>query len=242
VSSPSPSAGPARQVLVVLAHPDDPEYFCGGTVARWSSEGRAVTYCLVTSGEKGTDEVGADTEALGKTREAEQRAAAAVLGVVDVEFLGRPDGTLEPDLSLRRDIARVIRHHRPDIVITSDPTTIFPRRLRINHSDHRAVGMATIDAIYPAAGAGPYFPELLDEGLLPHKVREVFVAGSREPTVSVDITAYVQQKLDALRCHRSQISDFAEVETWVRERLRDPASPPEAARYIEQFLRLEPFD
>lgn len=237
------SAAPrnASPVLVVLAHPDDPEFFCGGTVARWVSEGAVVTYCLLTSGDKGADGPDADGEALTRLREEEQRHAAAILGVGEVIFLGRPDGMLEPDLGLRRDIVRVLRSVRPERVITCDPTMVFPRRQRINHADHRAAGQATLDAVYPAAGSALFFPELLDEGLQPHKVREVFVAGAREPNLTVDITAHLDQKLEALRCHRSQLPDFDEVAGYVRRRSLDPHSPPGAPRYVEGFLRLEPF-
>jgi LmbE family N-acetylglucosaminyl deacetylase len=230
------------RVLVVLAHPDDPEYFCGGTVARWAAEGSEVTYCLVTSGDKGADDEGVDPRQLARIREGEQQAAADVLGVRRVVFLRREDGMLEPDLDLRREIVRVIRQVRPDLLISCDPTTIFPRRIRINHADHRAVGMATVDAVYPAAGSALFFPELLAEGLAPHKVRRVYLAGSQAPDTVVEVTAYVERKLEALRCHRTQIVDFEEVAAGVRERMRDPESPSESPRAIEQFRRLLPFD
>jgi LmbE family N-acetylglucosaminyl deacetylase len=238
----STTASAAARVLVVLAHPDDPEFFCGGTVARWAAEGRQVTYCLITSGDKGADGDGNDPQVLARLREAEQQAAADVLGVKEVVFLRREDGSLTPDLDLRRDIVRVIRRHTPDVLVSCDPTTLFPRKTRINHADHRAAGLATVDAVYPAAGSALFFPELLEEGLRPHKVRQVFLAGSQEPNVSIDITDFLDRKLEALRCHRSQISDFDGLVQNLRERLRDPASPPEAPRYIEQFRRLEPFN
>lgn len=239
--TPADGNGRAR-VLVVLAHPDDPEYFCGATVARWAAEGLDVTYCLVTSGDKGADGQGVDPHELALRREEEQQAAADVLGVRRVIFLRREDGTLEPDLDLRRDIVRVIRQVSPDILVTCDPTTVFPRRTRINHADHRAVGMATIDAVYPAAGSALFFPALLAEGLQPHKVRQVYLAGSQNPDTAVDVTDFVDRKLEALRCHRSQIADFEEVAQGVRERMRDPEAPAETPRYLEHFMRLEPFD
>lgn len=210
-------------------------------MARWASEGAEVTYCLLTSGDKGADGEGVDSGELARLREGEQRQAADVLCVAEVMFLGCPDGMVEADLSLRRDIARVIRAVRPERLITCDPTTIFPRRQRINHADHRAAGQATLDAVYPAAGSALYFPELLEEGLAPHKVREVFVAGSKDPNMAVDITDFIERKLDALKCHRSQLSDFDDVAAHVRESLRDPNSPPDHPRYVERFLRLEPF-
>jgi LmbE family N-acetylglucosaminyl deacetylase len=228
--------------LVVLAHPDDPEYFCGATVARWAAEGMEVSYCLVTSGDKGADVAEVEPQELALRREDEQRAAAEILGVQQVIFLRREDGMLAPDLDLRRDIVRVIRRTTPGIVITCDPTTIFPRRLHINHADHRAVGLATIDAVYPAAGSALFFPELLQEGLQPHKVRQVYIAGSQNPDTAVDVTDFIDRKLEALRCHRSQITDFEDVARGVRERMRHPEASPEAPRYFEHFLRLEPFD
>ncbi len=238
----NPPKSPGRRVLVVLAHPDDPEFFCGGTVARWASEGDLVSYLLLTSGDKGADEPGVDPAALASRREVEQRAAADVLGVGQVHFLRRPDGTLEPDLELRRDICREIRRVRPEVVIGCDPTTIFPRRTRINHADHRAAGWATIDAIYPAAGSALYFPELLEEGLLPVKVKTVYLAGSQSPDTSVDVTSHFDRKIEALRCHVSQISDPDELADRLRLRMLDPAVPPGTRRYIEEFRRLEPFD
>jgi LmbE family N-acetylglucosaminyl deacetylase len=234
--------GPPQRVLVVMAHPDDPEYFCGATVARWASEGREVHYCLVTSGDKGADVEGVDSAALARLREAEQQAAAEVLGVRQVIFLRREDGMLEPNLDLRRALVRVIRQTRPDLLVSCDPTTIFPRRIRINHADHRAVGLAAVDAVYPAAGSALFFPELLAEGLAPHKVRLVYLAGTHDPDTKVDVTEFVEQKLEALRCHRSQIDDFDEVAQSVRERMLDPQAPPSAPRYLECFRRLEPFD
>src|SRR3989304_5366308 len=178
----TPAEGNGRaRVLVVLAHPDDPEYFCGATVARWAAEGLDVTYCLVTGGDKGADGQGVDPHELARRREEEQQAAAEVLGVRRVLFLRRADGTLEPDLDLRRDIVRVIRQFSPDILVTCDPTTIFPRRIRINHADHRAVGMATIDAVYPAAGSALFFPELVAGGVRRPKLRPGHLAGAQNP-------------------------------------------------------------
>jgi len=240
VEAPLPADG--QKVLVVLAHPDDPEYFCGGSVARWAAEGSDVAFCLVTSGDKGADTADVDAPELARRREEEQRAAAKVLGVRTVVFLGRPDGMLEPDLDLRRDIVRAIRRFRPDTVITCDPTTLFSHDKGINHPDHRAVGLATLDAVYPAAGSALFFPDLLGEGLAPHKVLRVYLAGSQSPDTTIDVSLYFERKLQALRCHRSQISDFDELAAEMRRRYLDPAAPPEAPRHIERFRSLEPFD
>ena len=228
------------RVLVVLAHPDDPEFYCGGTVARWVSEGREVTYCLLTRGDKGDEDVEADPELIAQKRMAEQRAAAEVLGVKEVIFLDHPDGYLTPDLALRRDVVRVIRQVRPEIIVTCDPTNFFPSDRYINHSDHRAAGQATLDAVFPAAGSGLYFPELLqEEGLKPHKVEQVYVAGAQHPNTIVNVTKFFEHKLGALKEHASQIPSMDTLENVLRQRMLDADSPPDAPRYIERFMRID---
>jgi LmbE family N-acetylglucosaminyl deacetylase len=229
-----------KKVLVVLAHPDDPEFFCGGTVARWASAGRTIAYCLLTRGDKGADDDAIPSDQIARMREAEQRAAASVLGVQEVFFLSHPDGYLEPSLDLRRDIVRVIRRVRPDIVITCDPTNFFPSNRHINHADHRAAGEATLDAVYPAARSALYFPELYaEEGLEPHKVHDVYVAGAQHPNIKVDITEHFDQKLRALQEHHSQIGDFEALAARLRESMLDPESSPDDPRWIESFRRIE---
>ena len=229
-----------KKVLVVLAHPDDPEFFCGGTVARWAAAGRAVSYCLLTRGDKGADDDAVPSDQIAQMREAEQRAAADVLGVHQVTFLSHPDGYLEPNLDLRRDIVRILRQERPDIVITCDPTNFFPSNRHINHADHRAAGEATLDAVYPAARSALYFPELLnEEGLEPHKVHDVYVAGAQHPNTKVDITEHFELKLRALQEHHSQISDFDSLAERLRESMLDPESSPDDPRWIESFRRIE---
>jgi LmbE family N-acetylglucosaminyl deacetylase len=228
------------RVLVVLAHPDDPEFYCGGTVARWISEGREVVYCLLTRGDKGDDQAGTDPEALAQKRMAEQRAAAKVLGVDEVIFLDHPDGYLTPDLTLRRDVVRIIRQVRPEIIVTCDPTNFFPSNRYINHSDHRAAGQATLDAVFPAAGSGLYFPELLrEEGLAPHKVEQVYVAGAQHPNTVVNVTKFFDHKVAALKEHASQIPNIKVLEKNLRERMLDTDSPPDSPRYIERFMRID---
>jgi LmbE family N-acetylglucosaminyl deacetylase len=229
-----------KKVLVVLAHPDDPEFFCGGTVARWAAAGRSVTYCLLTRGEKGADDDALPSAEIAVIREAEQRAAASVLGVDEVVFLDHHDGYLEPNIDLRRDIVRVLRRFRPDIVITCDPTNFFPSNRHINHADHRAAGEATLDAVYPAARSALYFPELYhEEGLEPHKVHDVYVAGAQHPNIKVDITDHFDQKLQALREHKSQIADFEALAKRLRESMLDPESSPDDPRWIESYRRIE---
>jgi len=227
------------QVLVVLAHPDDPEFFCGGTIARWAASGRNITYCLLTRGDKGADDDNLSTQELAEIREAEQRAAAKVLGVHEVIFLNELDGYVLPTLELRSDIVRVVRQVKPQVVVTCDPTNFFPSNTYINHADHRAAGQVTLDAVYPAARSALYFPELSkEEGLEPHKVREVYVSGAQNPNITVDITEFFNQKVAALSEHRSQIKDISALEERMRKRMLDPESPPDDPRYIEKFRRI----
>jgi LmbE family N-acetylglucosaminyl deacetylase len=227
------------RVLVVLAHPDDPDFFCGGTVARWCAQGHDVVYCLLTRGDKGSDDVDVDAEAMAAQRVVEQRAAAQVTGVREVVFLDYPDGYLIPDLLMRRDVTRVVRQTRPEIVITCDPTNYFPSESYINHADHRAAGEVVLDAVFPAARSGMYFPELYHEqGLEPHRVEQVYLAGTLNPNTTIDVTEYIETKLAALREHRSQVKDFDQMAERLRKRMLDPASPPDAPRYIETFRRI----
>lgn len=227
------------RVLVVLAHPDDPEFFCGGTIARWAASGREITYCLLTRGDKGSDDESLSTQELAEVRETEQRAAAKVLGVHEVKFLNELDGDVLPTLELRRDIVRVIRQVRPQVVITCDPTNFFPSHYYINHADHRAAGQATLEAVYPAARSALYFPELSQqEGLEPHKVLEVYVSGTLHPNITVDITEFFNQKVAALSEHRSQIKDITALEERMRKRMLDPDCHPDDPRFIEKFRRI----
>lgn len=213
-----------ESVLVVMAHPDDAEFSAGGTIARWTAAGASVTYCICTNGDKGTSDPAMDPVEVAKVREREQRAAAAVLGVRDLIFLGHPDGTLQPTLELRRDVVRVIREVRPAAVICPDPTRRYGPGF-INHPDHRAVGEVTLDAVYPSARDPLVFPELAQNGHAPHKVREVYIANPAEPTCGVDISSTLETKIAALREHRSQVTE---------ERLRE-FLPPRTAQMGERF-------
>lgn len=226
------------RVLVVLAHPDDPEFFCGGTLALWAEQGSWISYCLLTRGDKG-DEHGSDPSGLAATRELEQRAAAQVLGVAEVTFLNYPDGYLVPDLELRREVVRAIRKVKPTVVVTCDPTNFFPNDRYINHPDHRAAGQVTLDAVFPAAGSRMFFPELLVEGLEPHKVSQVYVAMPQTPNTVIDVTAMLERKVEALRRHASQITDPDALLLRLKDRMIDPSAPPESPRYVERFRRID---
>lgn len=194
-----------RRILCVSAHPDDNEFTVAGSVAKWAREGRDVGFCLVTTGGAGVNEHTPSNEGLIPIREKETRAAAKILGVKDVILLGHVDGTLEPTLGMRRDLTRVIRRYRPDIVVTGDPTVRYYGNEYLNHPDHRAVASATLDAVFPSSETSAIFPELLAEGLPPHKVKQVFLTGARDPDVFVDVSRTLALKCRALKAHRSQV-------------------------------------
>jgi LmbE family N-acetylglucosaminyl deacetylase len=224
-----------KKIAVIMAHPDDAEFSCAGTVARWAAEGNEIVYVLLTSGDKGSDDPEMTPEMLVATREAEQREAARILGAKDVVFLKYPDAYLEPNLDLRREIVRQIRRLKPDVVICQDPTVRWFASEYINHPDHRAAGEATLAAIFPAARDRLTFPELLGEGLEPHRVREVYLAGAQTPDVTIDITNYIDRKMDSLRAHASQVGDFA-FEPMVREWAeRSAEENPGNGKYAESF-------
>lgn len=227
-----------QNILVILAHPDDPEFFCGGTIAKWTAQGHRVSYCLLTCGDKGASDPSIDPRELCKTRHQEQRSAAAVLGVEQVNFLDYPDGHLFPDINLRRDITREIRKVKPDIVVTCDPELLYARQNYVNHPDHRAAGQAVLDAVFPAAGNPLYFPELISmEGLEPHSLNEVWVSLAREPDLLVDITDVWKIKLEALLQHKSQIGEPEAFKKRMLSRHTED-STLENPRYEERFRRI----
>ncbi|MEL6150463.1 MAG: PIG-L deacetylase family protein [Chloroflexota bacterium] len=198
-----------ERALVIAAHADDIEFGASGTVARWTDAGAHVTYCIVTDSGAGNNDPGTDLEQLKKTRIEEQRASAHEVGVEDVIFLqGYADGTLEPTLALRKDLTRVIRQVRPNVVLTFDPETVIAgNRAYINHPDHRAVAEAARYAVFPSAGARPIFMDLLDEGLETHEVDRVYFFLSHDPDTYIDITRTIARKANALRCHPSQFDE-----------------------------------
>ena len=222
---------------MVLAHPDDPEFFCGATLARWARAGHSIEYYLMTCGDKGynewttTEQISSDD--LCALRHREQTEAASVIGAKAVHFLDRPDGYLVADMDLRREVVRVIRKMRPDILVTCDPETLFTF-FGINHPDHRAAGAAVMDAVFPAAGNAAYFPELLNEGLAPHTPTEVWCSLTNQPTATIDITETWPVKLEALLKHKSQIGDIEKFKARMVSR-RTPDSTEEAPRFEEKF-------
>jgi LmbE family N-acetylglucosaminyl deacetylase len=209
-----PDEIPAR-ALVVAAHPDDIDFGAAGTVATWTAAGAEVAYCVVTDGDAGGFDLDVDRSSMAAIRRDEQRAAASAVGVEQVEFLGWPDGRLVAELDLRRDIAAVIRRHRPDRVLCPSPERSY-ERLAASHPDHLAAGEATICAIYPDARNPFAFPELLRDGLEPHTVHELWLMASPTPNHVVDITEVIDRKIAALMEHKSQLPDPAATEERVR--------------------------
>jgi LmbE family N-acetylglucosaminyl deacetylase len=224
LDTPLPTIPEGNSVLVVMAHPDDAEFGCGGTIAKWAAAGKVINYVLCTSGDKGSSDPDLSPYRLAQTRRTEQINAAHALGARDVTFLSHEDGTLTNTIALRRDIVREIRRFRPDAVICQDPTMRFGGNRYLNHPDHRAAGDACLDAVYPSARDPHVFPELLIEELLPHKVREVFMSTTQNAEVWVDITDCFDRKLEGLREHKSQVADrWDQMEERIRERSRQVA-------------------
>lgn len=225
-----------RNVAVIVAHPDDPDHGCAGACALWAEMGHTVTYVIVTNGDKGSDDRNLSREDLIAAREAEQREAARILGLADCIFLGYEDGMVVPDLKLRRDIVRVIRQLKPDVVVCDRPDGFFYSNSYINHPDHRAVATAVLEAVFPASQNHRYFPELLAEGLEPHKVREVWIdTFGDDSDTYVDITPQVERKLTALRSHVSQ-GLHENPDEWMREWMRETGKKLDpAAEYAESF-------
>ena len=196
-----------KDILVILAHPDDPEFFLGGTIARWIKAGHTVRYVLLTQGDKGAEDGTLTFEEICRIRREEQINAAGLLGVKSVDFMDYKDGYLMPDLEMRKKVVRWIRQYKPQILVTCDPSNIFPNEHYINHPDHRNAGQVVIDAVFPAAGNRFFFPELLAEGFEPHEVEEVWLSLTTEPNVRLDVTEFWGIKLKALKHHVSQIGD-----------------------------------
>jgi LmbE family N-acetylglucosaminyl deacetylase len=229
------------RILVIVAHPDDVDFGAAGTVATWTDAGIDVTYCIVTDGDAGGSDPSVSRPDMAVLRRAEQTAAAKHVGVTDLRFLGYPDGRVEATIGLRRDLARVIRQVRPDRVVCPSPDRNFAR-IGTSHPDHRAVGSAALDAVYPDSRNLFAFPELLaDEKLEPWTVREVWISGGPSPDHYVDITDTFSRKVAALRSHQSQVGDRDGLEDLLRGWLQRAAAQgglPEG-RLAEQFQVLD---
>jgi LmbE family N-acetylglucosaminyl deacetylase len=193
-----------ESAMVIVAHPDDAEFTVGGTIALWARANCRVVYVVCTDGNAGSHEPGMTREKLSRVRRAEQRAACAALGVREVEFLGYDDGQLQPTLDLRRDLVRLMRQHKPEVVVTWDPTMLFMGDEYINHPDHRAAAEAALDAASPASS----MPLLWPEAGVAHSIRQIYVFGNDQPNTWVDVTETIEQKIAALKLHASQMGDW----------------------------------
>ena len=225
----------AVDIMAITAHPDDAEFGAASTVVQWIREGKSAVYVVCTNGDKGTSDPTMKPEALVKIREEEQLAVARLLGIREVVFLRHPDQGLEDTPEFRKELVRLIRMYRPHTVLTSDPY-----RRYLWHRDHRITGQVVLDAIFPYARDLLAYPDLVEEGLQPHKVKEIFLWGTEDPNYRSDITDTFEIKLEALRCHKSQVNSnpFHDMETMVRERAKMMAEG-ESFELAEAFHRIE---
>ena len=222
----------AVDILVISPHPDDVDFGASGSVARRVNEGKTAAYVICTSGDKGTGDRSMKPERLSQIRELEQRAAAAAIGVTDVVFLRHPDQGLEDSYEFRKQLVRLIRLYRPELVISCDPY----RRYRW-HRDHRITGQVVLDAVFPYARDHLAYPDLILDGVEPHSVPEVWLWGTEDPNLLVDISETINLKLAALRCHESQMQNYARVEEMILTGARSNAEG-EDYEYAERFHQI----
>lgn len=212
-----------ESAMAIVAHPDDIEFSCAGTLARWAKAGSKICYVICTSGEVGISERGMTKENAADIRESEQRKAAEITGAQEVVFLREPDGLLQPTLELRKKLVREIRRFRPEVVITGDPTIVWTGNEYINHPDHRAAAAAALDATFPAAGQPNLFEDLEDEGYTAYKPRKVFVTTWTDGDIIVSIDESIDTKIEALRAHVSQMKDWdpePRIKEWAASRAK----------------------
>ncbi|MCK4975615.1 MAG: PIG-L family deacetylase [Anaerolineales bacterium] len=209
--------------MAIVAHPDDIEFSCAGTLARWAKAGSHIAYVLCTSGEVGIAEVGMSKSKAAEIRETEQRNAADIVGAQEVVFLREPDGMLQATLELRKKLIREIRRFRPEVVVCGDPTIVWAGDSYINHPDHRAAATAALDAVFPAAGQPNLFEELNEEDISAHKPRKVYVTSWTQTDQYINITGTLDIKVAALRAHESQMKDWdpePRIKEWAAERAK----------------------
>ena len=223
-----------QRALAVFAHPDDPEVACAGTLAAWVAAGCEAHLVIANSGDKGSSDPSCDPDALAAVRLEEARHASDVLGLASMVSLACPDGELENTVEFRRQLIGLIRTHRPDVVIAPDPTAVYFGNSYVNHHDHRALGWAVLDVSGSMAGGALYEP---DTGAA-HQMSSLLLAGTLEPDTWVDIGATIGKKLDALRCHASQLHDGDEVVAALVEARAADAGKAAGVRYAEGFRRL----
>ena len=225
-----------QRAMSIHAHPDDQDFSVAGTLAKWAKAGCEIVSVIITSGDSGSNDPTKNADykpRLGRLREDEQRAANKVLGVKETVFLHYPDGELVASIPLRKDITRQIRKFKPDVVVTGDPSGWFYGNEYINHPDHRAAAEAATYAVFPSAGTRMIFPDLLDEGLLPHNVKRLYIHGNEKPDTWVDIADTLAAKIEALKKHVSQ-GDTHDVDKWMHE-WAEREGKEQGIKYSESF-------
>jgi LmbE family N-acetylglucosaminyl deacetylase len=223
-----------ERVLVIMAHPDDPDFTCSGTVIQMAQAGIEVTYMILTNGDKGNHNPEITRNQLIAMRKIEQRNSAEKSGVAQVLFMGEEDGFLRPTPELRKRVTREIRRIRPELIICPHPDRYVVGEGYINHPDHRNAGLVALEAIFPAADNPMFYPDMMDEGYLPHKISQLYIVGHDEPNVEVDITDVASEKVEAILCHVSQISDPKTARERWKERWGEE-QPDGTFRQFERF-------
>jgi LmbE family N-acetylglucosaminyl deacetylase len=225
-----------QRAMSIHAHPDDQDFTVAGTLAKWAKAGCEIVSVIITSGDSGSNDPTKNADykpSLGRLREGEQRAANKILGIKETVFLHYPDGELVASIPLRKDITRQIRKFKPDAVVTGDPSGWFYGNEYINHPDHRAAAEAATYAVFPSAGTRMIFPDLLDEGLLPHNVKRLYIHGNEKPDTWVDIADTLATKIEALKKHVSQ-GDTHDVDKWMHE-WAEQEGKEKGIKYSESF-------
>ena len=231
------------KVLVFTPHADDAEVGSGGSIAKWTSEGRDVVLCVVTNGAMGSNDPAVRRDDLIATRVREQHEAASILGIAEVVFMGYEDGYVTDSHDLRRDMIREIRRHKPDVVVGPDPSLYYFERFYVNHPDHRAVGEAFLAAVNPGAATVPlYRAELFDQGFLPHALKACLLSLSPQSDYAVDVTAHLDTKVKALRAHASQFANGDEMEGFMRSMGEEIAQRVGQAEGYAEAFKLMRFD
>ncbi|MGD2013911.1 MAG: PIG-L deacetylase family protein [Desulfobacterales bacterium] len=225
-----------ERIMVISPHPDDVDFGCSGTIAKWRRKGVDITYVICTSGDKGAD-LPMAPESIAAIREKEQVVAAEIVGVRKVRFLRLKDGELENNQEFRKLLVRVLRQYRPNVVFSMDPANHCFENVYVGHADHRAAALAVFDAIYPAARNRNFFPELLEAGLMPHAVNQIYFFGTANPNSWIDISETIETKIEALQAHKSQVGEFEDLSAWVRERFGQLGKEKGVA-YAEAFRKL----
>lgn len=236
-----------KRALCIHAHPDDQEFSVAGTLAKWAKAGCEIISVVITSGDSGSNDPSKGAEyksELAKLREGEQTSANKIIGVKETIFMRHPDGELEPTIALRKELTRIIRQHKPDVVVTGNPEAWFYGNEYINHPDHRAAAQAACEAVFPSAGSRLIFADLLAEGFEPHEVKRLYVHGTEKPDTWIDISETMEAKIESLQQHASQIP-VDEVGKWMRDWAKEDAKDKDfeyAESYRVMILKNEESD